>query len=417
MGGRCWRAARRRLTLVDLDHVAESTSTARCRRSARRWAWPRCARSRASSADIHPGCRACTGRGSSRPENWPALLPQPVDVGHRRLRPVARQAGAMAAWSLARRTPLVVVVGAAGGKRRAQAWKWPTSPRPRTTRCSHRCASAAPAAWRPQRARSACAACSRASRGDTRSSTRACDVEANLKLPRLRLDGERDRAFGMVAGASCADARLSLGPLRGLARRRYNGRLSPGFLGGKSGSLAQSVEQRTFNPVGRRFNPARPPSEPTKFGLLARLVEQKRTLSRLVIPGILGHQRNNGLAATPDVVVWINTRFRRAPSSTQGGRIQPRSRSRRRCNSQRSYELLRVPCTRWSSCRAYGPIPHSATQPALAAGARRRDEAGVEQRVGEARWMLLPRRRVMRDHHRLAPCNSRQFALQPGGMA
>ena len=52
------------------------------------------------------------------PDNWPALLPSPVDVLVDACDQVRAKA-ALAAWSLRERVPLVCV-GAAGGKRHAQ---------------------------------------------------------------------------------------------------------------------------------------------------------------------------------------------------------------------------------------------------------------------------------------------------------
>jgi len=70
-------------------------------------------------ADIHPGCTVRRVEEFVSPDNWPALLPAPVDVvidacdqGRAKL--------ALMGWSRATGTPLVVS-GAAGGKRRAQA--------------------------------------------------------------------------------------------------------------------------------------------------------------------------------------------------------------------------------------------------------------------------------------------------------
>ena len=68
-------------------------------------------------ADIHPGCAVVPVEDFVTAENWPALLPEPVDA----LIDACDQARAkavLAAWALAGGTPLVCV-GAAGGKRQA----------------------------------------------------------------------------------------------------------------------------------------------------------------------------------------------------------------------------------------------------------------------------------------------------------
>src|SRR5262249_27537271 len=69
-------------------------------------------------ADIHPGCAVHVVEDFVDEQNWPALLPGPVDAlidacdqGRAKL--------ALAAWALRERVPFVTV-GAAGGKRLPQ---------------------------------------------------------------------------------------------------------------------------------------------------------------------------------------------------------------------------------------------------------------------------------------------------------
>ena len=107
------------LTLVDLDHVAESNINRQVQALGATLGMAKVRALAQRFADIHPGCRVHEVEEFASPENWPALLPQPVDVVIDSCDQL-RAKLAMAAWSLATRSPLVVV-GAAGGKRRAQA--------------------------------------------------------------------------------------------------------------------------------------------------------------------------------------------------------------------------------------------------------------------------------------------------------
>jgi tRNA threonylcarbamoyladenosine dehydratase len=107
------------LTLIDLDHVAESNINRQVQAlgSTLGQAKPRALADRI--ADIHPGCRVHAVEAFVDADNWPGLLPVAVDAvidacdqSHAKL--------ALAQWALASRTSLVVC-GAAGGKRRPQA--------------------------------------------------------------------------------------------------------------------------------------------------------------------------------------------------------------------------------------------------------------------------------------------------------
>lgn len=107
------------LTLVDLDHVAESNINRQVQALGATLGMAKVRALAQRFADIHPGCRVHEVEEFASAENWPALLPQPVDVVIDACDQL-RAKLAMAAWSLATRSPLVVV-GAAGGKRRVQA--------------------------------------------------------------------------------------------------------------------------------------------------------------------------------------------------------------------------------------------------------------------------------------------------------
>ena len=108
-----------RLVLFDLDHVAESNINRQVQALGATLGMAKVRALAQRFADIHPGCRVHEVEEFASAENWPALLPQPVDVVIDACDQL-RAKLAMAAWSLATRSPLVVV-GAAGGKRRAQA--------------------------------------------------------------------------------------------------------------------------------------------------------------------------------------------------------------------------------------------------------------------------------------------------------
>ena len=108
-----------RLVLIDLDQVAESNINRQVQAQGRTVGAAKVDALADRLADIHPGCELQRVEEFVVPENWPALLPAPVDVvvdacdqGRAKL--------ALMGWSRATGTPLVVS-GAAGGKRRAQA--------------------------------------------------------------------------------------------------------------------------------------------------------------------------------------------------------------------------------------------------------------------------------------------------------
>lgn len=107
------------LTLIDLDHVAESNINRQVQAVGATLGQAKTEALRARIADIHPACVVHAVEEFVDESNWPALLPGPVDAvidacdqGRAKL--------AMAAWSLAGGVPLVSV-GAAGGKLKPQA--------------------------------------------------------------------------------------------------------------------------------------------------------------------------------------------------------------------------------------------------------------------------------------------------------
>ncbi|MDO9095700.1 MAG: tRNA threonylcarbamoyladenosine dehydratase [Rubrivivax sp.] len=108
-----------RLVLIDLDHVSESNVNRQVQASGCTLGMAKVQALQQRFVDIHPGCEVLLVEDFVSADNWPALLPAAVDV----LIDACDQVSAkttLAAWSLAQRVPLVCV-GAAGGKRAAQA--------------------------------------------------------------------------------------------------------------------------------------------------------------------------------------------------------------------------------------------------------------------------------------------------------
>jgi tRNA A37 threonylcarbamoyladenosine dehydratase len=108
-----------RLVLIDMDHVAESNVNRQIQATTATLGQAKAEALRDRVATIHPGCEVLTVEDFVSPDNWPALLPAPVDVLVDACDQVRAKA-ALAAWGR-REAVTVVCVGAAGGKRAAQA--------------------------------------------------------------------------------------------------------------------------------------------------------------------------------------------------------------------------------------------------------------------------------------------------------
>jgi tRNA threonylcarbamoyladenosine dehydratase len=106
------------LVLIDLDHIAESNINRQVQALGSTLGQAKAEALRARVADIHPGCSVHTVEDFVTADNWPALLPEPVDLLIDACDQVRAKA-ALAAWSLQCLTPFVCV-GAAGGKQRAE---------------------------------------------------------------------------------------------------------------------------------------------------------------------------------------------------------------------------------------------------------------------------------------------------------
>lgn len=113
------RSGVRRLTLIDMDHVAESNINRQIHAQLGTLGQSKIEALRERIASYHPGCEVECIDEFVAPDNWPGLLgPQRPDVLIDACDQV-RAKTAMAAWSIAEGLPLVSV-GAAGGKRRAE---------------------------------------------------------------------------------------------------------------------------------------------------------------------------------------------------------------------------------------------------------------------------------------------------------
>lgn len=109
-----------RLTLVDLDHVAESNINRQIHALSSTVGQAKVLAMRERIAQIHPGCEVQAIEEFVAPDNWAGLLPPDVDAVIDACDQLAAKT-AMAAWARAQRGggPLFVSVGAAGGKRLA----------------------------------------------------------------------------------------------------------------------------------------------------------------------------------------------------------------------------------------------------------------------------------------------------------
>jgi tRNA A37 threonylcarbamoyladenosine dehydratase len=106
------------LTLIDLDHVAESNINRQVQAVGATLGQAKVLALAERVADIHPGCIVHRVEAFASADNWPALLAQPVDALIDACDQV-RAKQTLAAWALREGLPLVCV-GAAGGKQRAE---------------------------------------------------------------------------------------------------------------------------------------------------------------------------------------------------------------------------------------------------------------------------------------------------------
>ena len=106
-----------RLTLIDMDHIAESNVNRQIHALTSTLGQAKIEAMRERIAQIHPGCQVDVVDDFVSPDNWPGLLTSPPDALIDACDQVkAKQA--MAVWALREKVPFVCV-GAAGGKRLA----------------------------------------------------------------------------------------------------------------------------------------------------------------------------------------------------------------------------------------------------------------------------------------------------------
>jgi tRNA A37 threonylcarbamoyladenosine dehydratase len=105
------------LTLVDLDHVAESNINRQVHALESTLGQAKVLAMRDRIAQIHPRCTVHPVEEFADPQNWPALLPEGVDAVIDACDQVQAKT-AMAAWARERKA-LFISCGAAGGKRLA----------------------------------------------------------------------------------------------------------------------------------------------------------------------------------------------------------------------------------------------------------------------------------------------------------
>ena len=111
------RSGVRQLTLIDLDHVAESNINRQIHAVEATIGQAKVIAMAQRIHSFNPACRVDGVEEFVEPENWPALLPPGVDAVIDACDQVRAKA-AMAAWGR-RSGALFITVGAAGGKRQA----------------------------------------------------------------------------------------------------------------------------------------------------------------------------------------------------------------------------------------------------------------------------------------------------------
>lgn len=109
------RSGVQRLTLIDMDHIAESNINRQIHALTNTLGQAKIEAMRDRIAQIHPTCQIDLIDDWVTPDNWPQLLPSRPDALLDACDQVKAKL-AMAVWSIREKVPLVSV-GAAGGKR------------------------------------------------------------------------------------------------------------------------------------------------------------------------------------------------------------------------------------------------------------------------------------------------------------
>ena len=107
-----------RITLIDMDHVAESNINRQIQATSDTLGMAKIHAMHQRIASIHPACQVTVMDAFVEPDNWPAILPEGVD-GVIDACDQMRAKVAMAAWALANQR-FFITVGAAGGKRKSE---------------------------------------------------------------------------------------------------------------------------------------------------------------------------------------------------------------------------------------------------------------------------------------------------------
>jgi tRNA threonylcarbamoyladenosine dehydratase len=107
------------LTLIDMDHVAESNINRQVQALGATLGQAKVQALAERIADIHPGCEVHRVEAFADADNWPALLPHAVDAVIDACDQV-RAKQALAAWARKNEHIAFVCVGAAGGKQLPQ---------------------------------------------------------------------------------------------------------------------------------------------------------------------------------------------------------------------------------------------------------------------------------------------------------
>ena len=240
------------LTLIDLDHVAESNINRQVQAlGADDRAGQGAGAARAHRARSIPAARCTCVEEFADEDNWPALLPAPVDAVIDACDQVPRQGrdGRVGAAHATRRSSRV---GAAGGKQLAQAVEVDdlaavthdpllASLRQRL-RKQHGAPRSGPIGVRCVFSRESVALPPQACALTT--------IDGNLNCHGYGSSVAVTATFGMVAAAGDRVLRRLRGPAGDCK--------AAAIMRGSAGLLAQSVEQRTFNPLVAGSNPAQP---------------------------------------------------------------------------------------------------------------------------------------------------------------
>lgn len=107
-----------RITMIDLDHVAESNVNRQIHAVSDTLGMAKVEAMRQRIMQIHPECNVYAVDAFVEPENWPHILPEPVDAVIDACDQVKTKI-ALAAWARQNRDIHFVTIGAAGGKRSA----------------------------------------------------------------------------------------------------------------------------------------------------------------------------------------------------------------------------------------------------------------------------------------------------------